>query len=74
MIAARKSAGLTQAELAARLGKAQSFVSKYEVGERRLDVIEFVAVAGVLSQDPTHFLREIIERLGPPHSSEDVPS
>jgi transcriptional regulator with XRE-family HTH domain len=42
---ARGRAGLTQQELAHRLGKPQSFVSKYERGERRLDVPEFVAIA-----------------------------
>lgn len=38
--AARKDSGLTQAELAERLGETQTFVSKCERGERRLDVIE----------------------------------
>lgn len=38
--AARESAGLTQADLAANLGATQTFVSKCERGERRLDVIE----------------------------------
>ena len=41
----RKAAGVTQVELAERLGKPQSFVSKVERGERRLDVIEFCEVA-----------------------------
>jgi transcriptional regulator with XRE-family HTH domain len=41
---ARASAGLTQTELAARLGQSQSFVSKMEVGERRLDVIQLRTV------------------------------
>lgn len=36
----RDDAGLTQAELAARLGKPQPFVSRYETGERRLDIVE----------------------------------
>ena len=45
LIEARQASGLTQTEVAARLGKPQSFVSKFERGERRLDVIEFCAVA-----------------------------
>ena len=36
----RQSAGLRQQDLAARIGEPQSFVSKYESGERRLDVLE----------------------------------
>ena len=37
---ARKKAGLTQMEMAAKLDKPQSYVSKYESGERRLDLLE----------------------------------
>src|SRR5216684_2578225 len=44
MIKARKTAGLTQHELAKRLHKPQSFVAKYEGGERRIDVVEFVTI------------------------------
>jgi hypothetical protein len=43
MIEARDAAGLTQAKLARRLHKHQSFVAKYEGGERRIDAIEFSA-------------------------------
>ena len=39
---------VTQQELAERLGKPQSFVSKIERGDRRLDVVEFVRVAKAL--------------------------
>lgn len=45
LIAERKNVGMTQEELAKRLGKHQSYVSKFETGERRLDVIEFMEVA-----------------------------
>lgn len=38
---ARESAGLTQVEAAARLRKPQSFISRCETGERRVDVLEF---------------------------------
>lgn len=41
--ALRAEAGLTQQELAFRLGKPQSYVAKTEVAERRIDVVEFVA-------------------------------
>lgn len=54
---ARKAAGLTQADLASRLSRPQSFVSKYERGERRLDVVEFGEVAHALRIDPIRFLR-----------------
>lgn len=44
----RHEAGLTQVQVAAALDEHQSFVSKYESGERRLDVIELEQVAGAL--------------------------
>jgi transcriptional regulator with XRE-family HTH domain len=59
LTAARKSAGLTQIGLAQKLGKPQSFVSKFERGERRLDVQEFFQVAEALNFDPFAFLKSI---------------
>jgi len=56
----RKAAGVTQVELAERLGKPQSFVSKVERGERRLDVIEFCQVAEALGQNPATLLEEFV--------------
>jgi transcriptional regulator with XRE-family HTH domain len=56
LIAARKKAGLTQAEVAERLGRPQSFVAKYEGGERRLDVVEFIAVAKALKANPVRMM------------------
>lgn len=56
---ARREAGLTQVELAKRLRRPQSYVSKYERGERRLDVIEFLEVARVIGFDPHELLREL---------------
>ncbi len=58
LIRARKKVGLTQVELAARLGTTQQFVSKYEIGERRLDVVEFMVLMQVLDVDPDEVLRE----------------
>jgi len=59
MIEARKAAGLTQVELAERLGEFQSFVSRYERGERRLDVVEFIEVAAAIGFDPHRMLRDL---------------
>jgi transcriptional regulator with XRE-family HTH domain len=59
LVAARDKAGLTQIQLAERLGKPQSFVSKYETGERLLDVIEFIWIARKLDFDPARAVREI---------------
>jgi transcriptional regulator with XRE-family HTH domain len=59
MIAARKEAQLTQESLAKSLKKPQSFVAKYENGERRLDVIEFLLVARVIGVDPCDIIRKI---------------
>lgn len=59
LVAIRKAASLTQTDVAYRLGRPQSFVSKYERGERRLDVVEFLEVAEVLGASPTDLLREL---------------
>jgi transcriptional regulator with XRE-family HTH domain len=56
LVLVRKSAGVTQAELSQRLGRPQSFVSKFERGERRLDVVEFGEVARALDVDPAKWL------------------
>lgn len=50
---ARLSANVTQYELADRLGVDQSYVSKYESGRRRLDVVEFMRIVAALKADPT---------------------
>jgi ribosome-binding protein aMBF1 (putative translation factor) len=57
LVEARKAANLTQSELSGRLKRPQSFVSKYERGERRLDIVEFGDVAKALGIDPIRFLR-----------------
>jgi transcriptional regulator with XRE-family HTH domain len=62
LVAARERAGLTQQQLADRLGKPQSFISKYEGGERRIDVIEFIAIADALQMDPSRAIRDIRAR------------
>ena len=59
LVEARKKADLTQVELSSRLKRPQSFVSKYERGERRLDVVEFGEVARALGVDPVRFLAKL---------------
>jgi len=68
LIEARKQAGLTQVELSERLSRPQSFVSKYERGERRLDVIEFFEVARAIGIDPFDFLRVVDDSASTPPS------
>lgn len=57
LVAARKDAGITQVELGKRLGQRQTFVSKFELGERRLDAAEFVAVSRAIGADPHAIIR-----------------
>jgi transcriptional regulator with XRE-family HTH domain len=59
LVDARRTVGLTQTELADRLGKRQQFVSKYEGGERRLDIVELVDIAVALGLDPANLVAEI---------------
>lgn len=55
--------GLTQAEVSSRLHRPQSFVSKYERGERRLDLVEFIKVCKALEIDPRNILTELLNRI-----------
>ncbi|WP_443969600.1 helix-turn-helix domain-containing protein [Sphingobium sp. CR28] len=51
LVEARNAAGLSQSALALKLGTHQQFVSRYEIGERRLDVVEFIDIARLLNVD-----------------------
>jgi len=59
---ARTEAGLTQVELAVRLGKPQSFVSKYESGERRLDLVELQQICTAIDIDLVRFVRTFTQK------------
>ena len=59
-IAARKAAGFSQASLAKRIGRPQSFIAKVEVGERNLDVVEFAKISRVIGLDVKEALNAII--------------
>lgn len=56
LASARKDSGLTQAQLAKKLGWQQTDVSKVERGVRRLDVIEFLAFAKAIGIDVDQFI------------------
>jgi len=62
MVETREKAGLTQQQLARKLRKPQSFVAKYEGGERRVDVIEFMAIARAMDADAVSLLRALTQR------------
>ncbi len=59
LIKARKDAGLTQQQVADKLEKPQSFVAKYERGERRLDVIKFREIAEALDADAVSLMKRL---------------
>ena len=55
----RKKSGLTQAQVATKLRRYQSFVATVESGQRRIDVIEFLAFADSIGFDPAKAIREL---------------
>lgn len=57
LAAIRQDRGVSQRELARRLGKPASFVNKIELLERRLDIFEFIVIAEALGEPPEKLLR-----------------
>jgi transcriptional regulator with XRE-family HTH domain len=64
LAAARRRANVSQQELAARFDKPQSFVSEYERGQRRVDVIELLVISRALGVDPVDLFGEILKATG----------
>ncbi len=60
---ARLEAGLKQEELAARIGKDQSWLSLVERSQRRLDVVEFIALAHAIGLKPEDLLSRALSRM-----------
>ena len=56
LVSARRERGWSQNEVAKIIGHHQQFVSRYETGERRLDVVEFIDIAQLLGLDPIAML------------------
>ena len=63
LIAARKAGDLTQRDVAERIDRPQSFIAKYEGGERRVDVVEFVSIARALNQDPVKLFAALVDTI-----------
>lgn len=63
LTAARKQSGMKQEELAALIGKDQSYISNIERGQRRVDVIEFVALARAMNVNATELFGGIADKL-----------
>jgi transcriptional regulator with XRE-family HTH domain len=59
LVQRRKRAGLTQTALAKRLGRYQSYVANVETGQKRLDVVEFIAFANAIGFDPAAAIGKI---------------
>ena len=59
----REKAEVTQVELAERLGKSQSFVTKYECGERRIDIVQLRTICGILATSLPEFVAEFEKRI-----------
>jgi len=61
LMQAREEAGLSQQELADRLGRHQTYVSKCERGERRVDVIEFLEVMKAIGSNPIRLIKQLVD-------------
>lgn len=70
----RLRAAITQTDLATRLGRPQSHVSKFEAGERRLDVIETMAICDAIGVSFEDFISEFTARLRQRQKGRSTPS
>lgn len=62
----RQEKGFNQAQFAERLGAPQFFVSRYETGERRLDLLEILHICEALNTPLPQFVERLNERLATP--------
>jgi transcriptional regulator with XRE-family HTH domain len=65
LVAVRKNADVRQQALARKLGRPQSFIAKYEGGERRIDVVEFVTIVRALDADPIKLFSDFVAGMAP---------
>ena len=64
LVEARKAAGLTQRELAAKIGRPYTVVANIERGERQIDVVEFIAIARALGVGELNLMAGVSEAVG----------
>lgn len=64
LVTTRKERQFSQADVAKLLGRHQQFVSRYETGERRLDVFEFIDIAEALGGDPFVIMQSAAKQSG----------
>ena len=65
MVAARKASGLTQRDLASRMGRPYSVIANIERGQRQIDVVEFIAIARALGVGEVDLMARIVAAVGP---------
>jgi transcriptional regulator with XRE-family HTH domain len=65
LVEARKSSGLTQRDLAERIGRPHSVIANVERHERQVDVVEFIAIARALGVDERELFAKVAEAIGP---------
>lgn len=63
LVDTRKQAGMTQQDVADRLGKPQSYVAKVEGGERRLDIVELIVLAKAMRAEPSALFGRVLAAL-----------
>ena len=66
LVEARRASGLTQQDVANKLKRPQSFVSKYESGERRIDVVELLMLGEAIGFDVTQIVKSLSTRTKDP--------
>lgn len=64
LIRMRQEAGLTQRELAKKVGREHSFVGRRELGDRRIDLVELFWIAKACGQDPEEVARRLMGAFG----------
>ncbi len=59
----REAMGMSQSQLARRLGKSQGWIARTETGERRMDIVEFIEFAEALGASPAKMFQRVLDRL-----------